>query len=89
MADKIAKGARIVGEQREELRSELAQRYAAGESIRAIAEDIGRSYGFVHGVLRQAETPLRARGGSTRASAAASAETAREAPPGTQQPPAL
>lgn len=66
MADKIAKGVRVVGEQRAALGSELAQRYAAGESIRSIAEDIGRSYGFVHGVLRQSDTPLRSRGGATR-----------------------
>lgn len=66
MADKIAKGVRVVGQQREELGSELAKRYAAGESIRSIAQDIGRSYGFVHGVLRQSATPLRSRGGATR-----------------------
>lgn len=64
----MAKGVRVVGEQRDVLGAELAQRYAAGESIRAIAQDIGRSYGFVHGVLRQSDTPLRSRGGSTRAS---------------------
>lgn len=68
MADKIAKGIRIVGEQREVLGSALTERYVAGESIRSIAQDIGRSYGFVHGVLRQSETPLRGRGGATRSS---------------------
>jgi transposase len=66
VADKIAKGVRVVGEQRTALSAELSDRYAQGESIRAIAEDIGRSYGFVHGVLRQADAPLRGRGGSTR-----------------------
>lgn len=66
MAEKIAKGVRIVGEERDVLVSELTQRYAAGESIRSIAQDIGRSYGFVHGALRQADTPLRGRGGATR-----------------------
>ncbi len=64
MAEKIAKGVRVVGEQRSELQGRLADRYAAGESIRSIADDIGRSYGFVHGVLRQSDTPLRRRGGS-------------------------
>jgi hypothetical protein len=68
VADKIAKGIRVVGEQRDALVGELAQRYEAGESIRAIAQDIGRSYGFVHGVLRQSQTPLRGRGGATRGS---------------------
>ena len=66
MTEKIAKGVRIIGEQRDVLVSELAERYAAGESIRSIAQDIGRSYGFVHGVLRQSQTPLRGRGGATR-----------------------
>ena len=69
MAEKIAKGVRVVGDERQELVSELTRRYAAGESIRSIARDIGRSYGFVHGVLRQADTPLRARGGATRSRA--------------------
>jgi hypothetical protein len=66
VTEKIAKGVRIVGEQRDVLVSELAERYAAGESIRSIAQDIGRSYGFVHGVLRQSQTPLRGRGGAIR-----------------------
>lgn len=71
MEEKIAKGARVVGEQRAELQARLADRYAAGESIRAIADDIGRSYGFVHGVLRASDTPLRPRGGSARTRAEA------------------
>ena len=69
MAEKIAKGVRVVGGRRDALGTELAERYTAGESIRAIAADIGRSYGFVHGVLRQYETPLRGRGGATRSDA--------------------
>lgn len=69
MADKIPKGVRVVGDQRTELGAMLAERYSRGESIRSIAQDIGRSYGFVHGVLRQSETPLRGRGGATRSSA--------------------
>ena len=69
VADKIPKGVRVVGDQRTALSTELAERYGRGESIRSIAQDIGRSYGFVHGVLRQSETPLRGRGGATRAAA--------------------
>ena len=38
----------------------------AGESIRSIAEDSGRSYGFVHGVLKESGATLRGRGGATR-----------------------
>lgn len=65
MGDKIPKGARVVGQQRAMLVTLIVERYVRGESIRAIADDIGRSYGFVHGVLRQTEIPLRARGGAT------------------------
>jgi len=66
VAEKIAKGARVVGEQRTALSAELSRRYEGGESIRSIATDIGRSYGFVHGVLRQSDTSLRPRGGAAR-----------------------
>ncbi len=66
MAEKIARGIRIVGEQRDALGAQLVERYEAGESIRSIAKDIGRSYGFVHGVLAQSNTSLRGRGGATR-----------------------
>lgn len=62
----LRKGARITGEQRGSLGAAFAERYAAGESIRAIAEDAGRSYGFVHGVLTESGAALRARGGATR-----------------------
>src|SRR6266550_1874446 len=48
------------------LASQYARRYAAGESIRKIAEDAGRSFGFVHGVLKEAGVELRGRGGATR-----------------------
>lgn len=62
----LRKGARITGDQRGSLGAAFAERYAAGESIRAIAEDAGRSYGFVHGVLTESGAALRARGGATR-----------------------
>ena len=51
MAKALAKGSRISGTQRATLGSQYAKRYASGESIRKIAEDAGRSYGFVHNVL--------------------------------------
>lgn len=66
MGKKLAKGVRITGDQRVALSAELAQRYVRGESIRTIADDIGRSYGFVHRVLSQNDIPLRARGGASR-----------------------
>ena len=63
MAEKIARGARVVGERRTSLAAELAKRYESGESVRSIADDIGRSYGFVHGLLVQENVPMRRRGG--------------------------
>ena len=66
MAKALAKGSRITGAQRTTLASQYAKRYAAGESIRKIADDAGRSYGFVHGVLKESGVELRGRGGATR-----------------------
>lgn len=62
----LAKGARITGIQREALAKTFAKRYASGDSIRRIAEESGRSFGFVHGVLTESGTSLRGRGGATR-----------------------
>ena len=79
MAKALAKGSRITGTQRTTLASQYAKRYAAGESIRKIAEDAGRSFGFVHGVLKEAGVELRGRGGATRgAKKAASSSTAKK-----------
>ena len=66
MAKALAKGSRITGAQRSTLASQYAKRYAAGESIRKIVADSGRSYGFVHGVLKESGATLRGRGGATR-----------------------
>jgi len=66
MTHKLDKGVRVAGEQRSEIAAGIKERYLAGETIRSIAADVGRSYGFVHGLLREAEVPLRARGGDTR-----------------------
>ena len=62
----LAKGSRISGTQRTSLASQYAKRYSGGESIRKIAEDAGRSYGFVHNVLKESGVALRGRGGATR-----------------------
>lgn len=62
----LAKGSRISGTQRTTLAAQYAKRYSGGESIRKIAEDAGRSYGFVHNVLMESGVPLRGRGGATR-----------------------
>lgn len=62
----LAKGSRISGTQRTTLASQYADRYTGGESIRTIAEEAGRSYGFVHNVLKESGVALRGRGGATR-----------------------
>jgi predicted transcriptional regulator len=66
----IKKGARLTGPERTKLATELAEKYKAGNSIRSLAEETGRSYGFVHRILTEQEVPLRGRGGATRRKAA-------------------
>jgi predicted transcriptional regulator len=65
MAD-LKKGARITGPQRDKLATDLRKKYEKGASIRALAEQTGRSYGFVHRVLSETGVTLRGRGGATR-----------------------
>ncbi len=65
MAD-LKKGSRITGSERDKLAADLRKKYDSGQSIRALAESTGRSYGFVHRMLSESGTPLRGRGGATR-----------------------
>ena len=69
MAETVKKGARITGADRTKLASELSKKYQGGASIRALAEETGRSYGFVHRILTENEVALRSRGGATRGKA--------------------
>lgn len=62
----IHKGVRITGPGRDRLAKEICRKYESGQTIRALAEETGRSYGFVHRLLADAGVPLRARGGATR-----------------------
>jgi hypothetical protein len=64
VSDTAAKGARISGSARDELRADVSEKYLKGNSIRDLAVEIGRSYGFVHRLLVEAEVPLRGRGGA-------------------------
>ncbi|MGW4995935.1 helix-turn-helix domain-containing protein [Streptomyces mirabilis] len=48
------------------LARELAKRYEGGTPIRALAEEQGRSYGFIHRLLIDAGATLRLRGGDQR-----------------------
>lgn len=65
MAD-LKKGVRITGAQRDELANDLKKKYEKGASIRALAAQTGRSYGFVHRVLIETGVQLRGRGGPNR-----------------------
>jgi hypothetical protein len=62
----LKKGSRVTGGDRERLAAELKRRYEAGQSIRLLAQDAGRSYGFVHRILSESGAALRGRGGATR-----------------------
>ncbi|GAA3824076.1 hypothetical protein HNP84_005644 [Thermocatellispora tengchongensis] len=66
MAETLKKGTRVTGADREKLAADLKKRYAAGESIRALAASTGRSYGFIHRILSESGVTLRGRGGATR-----------------------
>lgn len=61
----IAKGQRITGPDRAKLSSQLSKSYQAGASIRQLASETGRSYGFVHRMLVDSGVQLRGRGGAT------------------------
>lgn len=65
-ANGVRKGARITGSARDKLTADLRKKYENGLSIRALADGTGRSYGFVHRLLVDAQVPLRGRGGATR-----------------------
>ena len=73
MAEKLAKGARISGSDRDKLATDLRKKYEGGASIRDLATETGRSYGFVHRVLSETGVQLRGRGGATRGRAKAKA----------------
>ncbi|WP_205857015.1 helix-turn-helix domain-containing protein [Phytoactinopolyspora endophytica] len=69
MADKLVKGARISGGVRDKLATDLKKQYESGKSIRELASETGRSYGFIHRLLSEAGVTLRGRGGATRGKA--------------------
>lgn len=60
------KSTRLSGEGRAQLAEKVRGRYEAGASIRSIAAEIERSYGFVQGLLKETGVPLRSRGGAHR-----------------------
>jgi transposase len=70
MAAVLPKHARITGAPRAKLTAEIKKAYGKGASIRELAQQHGRSYGFVHRLLTEAEVTLRGRGGPMRKAAA-------------------
>jgi hypothetical protein len=62
----LKKGSRITGTERDRLAGDLRRKYDSGQSIRALAQSTGRSYGFIHRILSESGTSLRGRGGATR-----------------------
>ncbi len=62
----LKKGARITGGERNKLATDLKRKYTSGSSIRLLAAETGRSYGFVHRILNESGAQLRGRGGATR-----------------------
>ncbi len=53
---------RIAGQSRTQLAADLKAQYEQGASIRELTRATGRSYGFIHDVLIEAQVPLRGRG---------------------------
>lgn len=62
----LGPGRRVIGSERRAVAAKIKARYERGASIREIAEDIGRSYGFVHRMLGEAGAEMRGRGGGSR-----------------------
>ncbi|MFI8370942.1 helix-turn-helix domain-containing protein [Streptomyces sp. NPDC085466] len=54
------------GPDRDKVAAELKKKYDSGTSIRALAEEAGRSYGGVHRLLADAGGTFRSRGGDRR-----------------------
>lgn len=63
----LKKGARVSGAQRVKLVNDLRKKYERGATIRALAEQTGRSYGFIRRALSEAGIVLRSRDEATRA----------------------
>jgi Helix-turn-helix domain len=62
----LKKGVRITGTARSQLTADVTKKYAKGRSIRELADEQGRSYGFIHRLLVESGASLRGRGGATR-----------------------
>lgn len=67
----LGKWTKITGTDRRNLAGQLRRKYERGSSIRELAGEHGRSYGFVHTMLNEAGTTLRPRGGQAHATVGA------------------
>lgn len=65
-APAIDKFKRVTGDTRTALSGDMRKQYEAGDTIRAIADQYGRSATAVRSMLQEAGTTLRPRGGNTR-----------------------
>lgn len=61
------RGARVQGDERDQLRRRAAEVYLAGCSIESTGRQIGRSYGAARTLLIEAGVKLRPRGSGRRA----------------------
>jgi transposase len=57
-------GVRIEGKDRTALRKDVVRQYKAGASIRDMAQQTGRSYGFIYSLLQEGKVKFRPRGGN-------------------------
>ena len=64
--EKLKPRSRVSGQARIELARKLKERYDGGATIRILADELNRSYGFVHRLLAEESTSMRGRGGSQR-----------------------
>jgi hypothetical protein len=62
----MVKNQRLVGAPREKAVARAVRLYGQGKAIRVIAEELDRSYGWVHAALVAAGVTLRGRGGNQR-----------------------
>ena len=59
---KLKKSKKLVGKERDKLKVKARRKYDTGVSIRSIAQELGRSYGFAHKLLEDSGVEFRERG---------------------------
>jgi hypothetical protein len=69
----LGKGTRVTGKSRDRLQTQLKKQYEAGASIRSLARETGRAYGFIHNVLVESHVQHRSRGCANRRKAVSKA----------------